>query len=201
MIQKNNINKIHEALFNRAGKVFNKVEVNSLIKEYNKKFHTKVDIENTVKYLSRHDYIKRIFLGYYYVNSLEERKRRYCKYEDKELLFTILNKSNIKWYLGLSSALYESGESWQFPVIISIINDKISGKRNILSLNVRFYKIKHDLFFGIQRGKTKNKIEYFYSNPSKTYLDFVYLRRSDKLIKNKETKKYLKYFPKWVEKK
>lgn len=193
--------KIYEALLNRAEKVCRKSFIIEIIEEYNKKFKEKADINNTIKYLSRHNYIKRIFLEHYYINSLDERKRGYCKFEDKELLFVVLNNLNINWYLGLSSALYESGKSWQVPVVISIINNKFSGKRKILGLNIRFFKIKESLIFALKKGKTKNNISYFYSVPAKTYIDIIYLRISNRLPKNKDIKKYLKHFPKWVEKK
>ena len=201
MVKLNNTSKIYEALINRADKAIKKEEIEKIIKEFNKNFKENLNTERVVKYLSRHNYLKRIFLGFYYLNSVDERKRRYCKFEDRELLFLVLNKLNIKWYLGLSSALYESGEAWQAPVIINIINNKFSGKRKILGLNVKFYKIKDNLIFAIKNGKTKNDIEYFYSEISKTYIDIVYFRISNKLVKDKNTKKYIKMFPKWVEKK
>ena len=200
MPKENNITKIYEALLNRTGKICGKLEIERIIKEYNKKFNLRVIANGAIKYLSRHNYIKRIFMSYYYVNSVDERKRKYCKLEDRELLFLVLKRLNIKWYLGLSSALYESGNAWQVPVVINIINDNFSGKKKILGLNVRFYKLKEKLIFAVKRSKTKNNVEYFYSIPSKTYIDIVYLRVSDKLFKDKDTNKYIKYFPKWVEK-
>jgi len=200
MANEKNITKIYEAILNRINKVCEKSEIVTIIKEYNKKFNSEVDIERAIKYLSRHDYIKRIFLSFYYINSLDERKRGYCRYEDKELLFLVLNKINLKWYLGLSSALYESGKSWQIPIVISIINNRFSGKRKIMNLKVRFYKVKEKLITGTKKCITKNKAEYSYSTLAKTYIDLVYFRISDKLIREKDTEKYLKYFPKWVEK-
>ena len=196
-----NITRIYEALLNRVNKVCDKIEIALIIKEYNKKFNSKVNIERAIRYFSRHHYIKRIFLSFYYINSLDERKRGYCKYEDKELLFLVLNKLHIKWYLGLSSALYEFGKSWQVPIVISIINDKFSGRRKILGINVRFYKVKEKLMFGVHKTKTKNGIDYTYSTLAKAYIDLVYFRISDKLIREKDTEKYLRHFPKWVEKK
>ena len=201
MAKQNNISKIYEAILNRAEKVIKKEEIEKIICEFNKSFKENLNSESAVKYLSRHNYIKRIFLSFYYVNSIDERKRKYYKFEDKELLFSVLNKLNIKWYLGLSSALHESGKTWQAPVIINIINNKFSGKRKILNLNIRFYKVKDNLIFALKSGKTKNNIEYFYSEPSKTYIDIVYLRINNKLVNDKNTKKYLKRFPGWVEKK
>ena len=201
MAKNTNIAKIYEALTNRLNKVCNKDGVVLIIKEFNKKFKTKIEPNNAVKYLSRHSYIKRIFLSFYYINSIEERKRKYCKFEDRELLFLVLDKLKLKWYLGLSSALYESGKTWQPPVVISIVNNRLSGKRKILGLKIRFFKTKEKLIFAIKSAKTKNNISYFYSVPAKSYLDMIYFRITDKPIKDKEIKKYIKRFPKWVEKK
>jgi len=187
------INKIYEALLNRKGKVCNKEEITEMIKEYKTKFKCKLDIENTIKYLSRHKYIKRIFQSYYYVNSMEERKRDYCECEDKDLLFIVLNKLNIKWYVGLGSALYLNKKIWQVPRVLHILNNKFSGVKKILSLKVRFFKIKDTLFFGLKKNKG-----YLYSDVSKSYLDMVYLKKIK--IKNKK-KEYLRYYPKWVGKK
>src|SRR3989338_9191289 len=170
MTKQNNISQIYEALINRVGKIVKKEEIERIIIEFNKSFRESLDAESIIKYLSRHNYIKRIFLSFYYINLADERKRKYCKFEDRELLFLVLNKLNIKWYLGLSSALYESGKVWQAPAIVNIINNKFSGKRKILGFDVKFYKMKDNLFFAIESQKTKNNIEYFYSEPSKTYI-------------------------------
>jgi hypothetical protein len=196
-----NINKIYEALLNRKEKVCNKPEIFDLIREYNKRFRLKIKPENALKYLARHNYLKRIFLSFYYINSNDERKRNFSIYEDRELLFGVLNKLGIKWYIGLSSALYVEGKSWQLPAKISIINNKFSGTRKILSLKVKFYKIKENLIFSLKKAKTKNNVSFFYSESAKTHLDMVYFRISNKLIQDKNTKKYLKRFPKWVGKK
>lgn len=187
---------IYEALLNRKEKVCSKSEIIRIIKEYNKSIG-KINLRNALWYLSRHNYIKRVFLNYYYINSLDERKRKFCKYEDKELLFIVLNKLKIKWYIGLDSALYILGKIWQTPNTLIIINNKISGRKNILGMNVKFIKIKKNLIFGLKKSKTKNNIYYFYSDLAKTYLDMAYFRRSKLIIKEK---KYLKKYPKWLSK-
>ena len=197
----NQISRIYEALLNRREKICGKQEIVGIAKEYKKKFRAPISLPNTIKYLSRHKYIKRIFKSYYYINSVDERKRNYCHYEDKELLFTVLNKLGIKWYLGLGSALYLSGRKWQVPLVIHILNNEFSGKGKILSLNVKFSKVKESLFFGLKKAKTKNNAEYYYSSPVKTSLDAIYLKMPGELIKNKDVKKYLRHYPKWVGKK
>ena len=96
MVRDNNITKIYEALLNRLNNVCSKEEIVLIIKEFNKKFKTKIETDIGIKYLSRHGYIKRIFLSFYYVNSADERKRRFCKFEDRELLFLVLNRLKLK---------------------------------------------------------------------------------------------------------
>jgi len=195
------INTIHEALLNR-GRIFRKEEIINLLKEYNKlkigKENINISNKNVIEYLSKHNYIKRIFLSYYYVNSYDEKIRNFCNYFDKELLFSVLNKEKVKWYIGLNSAIYEQGKTWQTPNMINIINTRISGKRKIAGLNIKFIKIKENLIFGLKESKTKNKISYFYSDPAKTYIDMVYFRYVNTLTKLKNTQKYLKRYPKWV---
>lgn len=197
----NYVSRIYEALLNRKEKVCHKSEIEEIIKEYKRVFKSPLSITNIIKYLSRHKYIKRIFQKYYYLNSIDERKRGFCLYEDKELLFIVLNKLGIKWYVGLNSALYLNGKSWQVPRRLHILNSKFSGAKNILSLKVDFSKIKESLFFGLKKAKTTNGVRYYYSTLAKTSLDMVYLKKSNKLIKNKQTKKYLKFYPEWLGKK
>ncbi len=192
------INIIYEALLNRKERVCHRSELLGQIQEYKRRFKSKIHLPNTIKYLSRHKYLKRIFLGYYYINSVDERKRAYSLYEDKELLFIVLNKLGIRWYLGLNSALYLTGKIWQIPTVLHILNNRFSGERRILGRRVKFFKIKETLFFGLIRFRTRNKIEFYGSNPAKTFLDLVYLKKSDKLSKGKQVKSYLKHYPKWV---
>jgi|SRR3989344_3394911 len=192
-------NTLYEPLINR-GKILSKSEIIAIIKEYDKKFKTKKGVK-FLNYLSRHNYTKRIFSQIYYINSFDERIRNFLEFEDKEILFMALNKLKIKWYVGLSSSLYLQGKVWQTPNQISIINTKFSGIKRILGLKVVFFKIKENLIFGLKKAQTKYKIEYFYSNPAKTYIDRVYFREIDNLTRVKNTQTYLKKYPKWVGKK
>ncbi len=195
----NTINSIHEALLNR-GRIFKKSEILKVIKDY-KKLKIGSNPKSIIEYLSKHNYIKRIFLGHYYINSYDERKRGFCNYSYRELIFSVLNKEKIKWYLGLNTAIYEQGKTWQTPNMINIINTRLSGKKKIAGLNVKFVKTKENLIFGLKETKTKNNIPYSYSDPAKTYLDKVYFKESKKLISLKNTQTYLKRYPKWVGKK
>mgnify|MGYP001562807382 CR=1 FL=1 len=196
-----NSNRIYEALCNRAEKICHKSMIVEIIKEYKEKFQRAINPGDVLKYLSRHSYIKRIFQSYYYINSIDERKREYCMYEDKELLFVVLNKLGIQWYVGLGSAYHLAGASWQVPRVLHIINNKFSGRRNVRSLRVIFYKMKSSLFVGTKQAKTKTGVRYFYSSPGKTALDEVYLRKARQLKHDRETKKYVRYYPQWVGKK
>lgn len=190
---------IYEALLNRKEKVCSKSEIVEIIKEYNKSLG-KINSKNALWYLSRHGYIKRIIFSFYYLNSVDERKRGFCKYEDKELFFMVLNKLNLKWYVGLNSALYLQGKIWQVPNTLTIINQHFSGRKIVLGLKVRFVKIKENLIFGMKEGKTRNKVPYSYSTLAKTYLDLSYFRESKKLVILKDTKKYIKKYPLWLHK-
>lgn len=192
---------LYLAVLGRCEKISHKSDIIKIIKEYDKSAK-KTEINNAFWYLSRHGYIKRIFLDYYYINSIEERELGYLKeYSDKELLFFVLNNVKWKWYLGLTSALYEIGEIWQVPNRITIINNKISKEIAIADMKVKFYKIKDSLFFGLLSKKSRNKISYFYSDKEKTDLDFVYLRKYDKIDNYaKKTKEYSKKYPKWLQK-
>ena len=189
---------VFEKLLNSKKKIMHKSEILENIKEYNKKLNQSLSAKDTLKYLSRLNYIKRIFSEYYYINSFDERNRKTGIYEDKELLFMVLNELQIKWYVGLDSALYLCGVTWQLPNILSIVNNKFSGLKRVAGLKVKFYKVKNNLIFGLKELKTKNNIGYYYSPPAKTYLDLVYLRVSKKLIRTKETKNYLGAYPKWI---
>ena len=191
---------IYLAILNRNEKIIKKEKIVGIIKEYNKKFG-KVSIYNSLWYLSRYNYIKRIFLDYYYINSLEEKGLGTCKYEDKELLFEILNKEKVKWYLGLTSAKYYLGEIWQFPTRMTIVNNRFSGKRKIKDAAVKFIKIKEKLIFALISKKTKNKIKFYYSDIQKTNLDFLYIRQINEIPIDKKTREYAERFPKWLFKK
>lgn len=193
------LKSIYSALLNQADKIIRRKDIIQLIEEYNHKIE-KVSITNALWYLSRLNYIKRIFLDYYYVNSIEERELKFCKYLDKELLFIVLKKLGIKWYLGLTSAKYSGGQIWQTPNLLIILNNRFSGEKMVAGLKVRFIKIKENLIFGLIREKTDKGIEYFYSNKEKTALDEIYLNKKGKAIITKKTRNYLKKYPKWLQK-
>ena len=192
-------NTIYEALINR-GKIHSREEIIALMNEYEEKFGIKVR-KDLLKYLTRHKYIRRIFAGFYYINSFDEKVRGFCQFEDKEILFMTLSKMNIKWYVGLGYSIYLQGKTWQTPNQMSIVNTKFSGIKSIFGLKVKFYKMKAFLFFGLKKMKTEHEIDFLYSDPAKTNIDKVYFRETYDLIRVKNTQKYLKRYPKWVGKK
>ena len=192
------LKSVYYALLNRGEKIMKRKEIVKLIEDYKK--IEKISIANALWYLSRQRYIKRIFLDYYYINSIEEREQKFYRYLDKELLFLVLNKLDIKWYLGLTSARYSGGEIWQTPNMLIIINNKFSGNRSIMGFKTRFIKLKESLIFASVKGKTDKGIEYYYSNKEKTGLDEVYLSKKGRVAKDKKTKNYLKKYPKWLQK-
>jgi len=192
------LKSVYSALLNRDEKIMKRKEIVKLIEDYKK--IEKISIANALWYLSRQRYIKRIFLDYYYINSIEEREQKFYRYLDKELLFLVLNKLDIKWYLGLTSARYSGGEIWQTPNMLIIINNKFSGNRSIMGFKTRFIKLKENLIFASVKGKTDKGIEYYYSNKEKTGLDEVYLSKKGRVAKDKKTKNYLKKYPKWLQK-
>ena len=87
------LKSIYSALLNRGEKIMKKKEIVKLIEDYDNNIG-KVSITNALWYLSRQNYIKRIFLDYYYINSIEERELKFCKYMDKELAEEIKEKTD-----------------------------------------------------------------------------------------------------------
>lgn len=78
-------NTIYETLLNR-GKILSKAEITGIIKEYERKFNEKKKVD-LLKYLSRQRYIRRILSGLYYINTFDERNRKFSEFEDKEVVF------------------------------------------------------------------------------------------------------------------
>lgn len=189
-------NTLYESLLNKD-KLLAKKEIMAIIEKYNPKI-SKIDKENLVKYLSRQKYIRRVLSELYYVNSFDERNRKFSEFEDREVLFMALNKLEIQWYVGLGSSLYQHGKVWQTPNQLSIINTRFSGKKVVNGLKVKFYKTKEHLIFGLKDGKTKHNITYSYSDSAKTHIDRVYFRETTTLIRIKNTQEYLRRYPKWV---
>jgi len=135
--------------------------------------------ENIIVNLRQNRDILYVFKGYYYLLSSKEKEGSYTDYSTNEMVYTILNKLNIKWYLGLYSALERNNIIWQGIVNPTIVNSELSGEKKILEVKYQFHKMKRELLnFGHIKKITKNRITFYYSDPEKTYVDFVYFNKT-----------------------
>jgi len=129
--------------------------------------------EKIIVNLRKNKEIIYVFKGYYYLLNPKEKKGSYTEYSTSEMVYTVLNKLNIKWYLGFYSALEGNNIIWQGVVNPTIVNSNISGEKKILGVKYQFHKMKRELLsFGYIRMITKNRITFYYSDPEKTYIDF-----------------------------
>lgn len=163
--------------------------------------------QSLIHNLRRKKEIIYVFKGYYYIVSPEEKIGLYHAYSVNEMVYAVLNKSNISWYLGLDSALEKNYLIWQSVARPIIINDSISGEKTILNIPYEFHKMKKRfLTFGYIKKKTKNRITYYYSTPEKTLIDYYYFHEKPPSMlkqfnKNNNTRIYLKQYPKSFKKK
>ena len=148
-----------------------------------------------------------VFKGYYYLLNPKEKEGSYTEYSTSEMIYAILNKLNIKWYLGLYSALERNNIIWQGVVNPIIVNSDISCEKKVLGVKYQFHKMRRELFdFGYIKKITKNRITFYYSDPEKTYIDFVYFNKDPPLElsnvkKNEKLRSYLKNYSKNFKKK
>jgi len=163
--------------------------------------------ENIIVNLRKSKDIFYIFKGYYYLLDSKEKEGSYTKYSINEMVYTILNKLNIKWYLGLYSALERNNIVWQGVVNPIIVNSEFSGEKKILGIKYKFYKMKSDKFdLGFIKKITKNRITFYFSDSEKTYIDFIYFKKNPPLelsntAKNEKLRLYLKHYSKNFKKK
>ena len=163
--------------------------------------------ENIILNLRQNGDITYVFKGYYYLLKPKEKEGTYTEYSTNEMVYVILNKLNIKWYLGLHSALEKNNIIWQGVVNPVIINSELSGEKKILGIKYKFQKMKRELLdFGYIKKSTKNRITFYYSDPEKTYIDFIYFNRNliselSNIKKNEKLKTYLKNYSKNFKKK
>jgi len=178
--KKNKISrKIIDKLRENPKKIMHKEEIIKTIKEYSRIYKTKVNLVSLWTYFRKDKYIKRILGDYYYIYSLEERYNRYCRFSEEELIFLVLEKMKVKWYLGLESALKENKLIWQALNTVTVINNRFSGIKKLGNSKFKFIKTKNRFEFGLVKKKTNNSIAYFYSDQEKTYLDFLYFYSYD----------------------
>jgi len=163
--------------------------------------------ENIIVNLRQNRDILYVFKGYYYLLDPKEKKGAYSEYSTNEMIYAILNKLNVKWYLGLYSALERNNIVWQGVVNPIIVNSEFSVEKKILGVKYKFYKMKRDkLEFGHIKKITKNRITFYYSDPEKTYIDFIYFNRNPpsellNATKNEKLRLYLKNYSKNFKKK
>jgi len=163
--------------------------------------------ESLIINLRRNKEILYVFRGYYYVKDPREQQGSFTQYSPEEMVYAILNKVNIRWYLGLESALERNKLIWQGVVNPVILNSEFAGDKEILGIKFRFHKMKRNMFdFGYVKRTTKNRITFYYSDPEKTYLDYIYLHKKipselSKVKHNKKTKSYLSYYSRGFKKK
>lgn len=130
-----------------------------------------------LKRLRETGHIQTIFQNYYYVLSEDERKTKILKYFPNEMVFMVLNKLNIKWYIAFEKALELQGILWQSYRKVSIINSKISGKYIIMGTEFVFTKAKRNHIFGFKQNKTKNRIIQNIASPEKIFIDLCYYKK------------------------
>jgi len=163
--------------------------------------------ETLIANLRRNRDILYVFKGYYYVLDPHEQQGSFTKYSPDEMVYAILNKLNIRWYLGLESALERNNLIWQGVVNPVILNSELSGEKKILGVKYRFHKMKREMVdFGYVKKTTKNRITFYYSDPEKTYLDYVYLHKRipselSTVKRNEKVKSYLAHYSKVFKKK
>lgn len=163
--------------------------------------------ENIIVNLRKSKDIRYIFKGYYYLLDSREKEGSYTEYSTNEMVYAILNRLNIKWYLGLYSALERNNIIWQGVVNPIILNSNLSGEKKILEIKYQFHKIKRELLgFGRVKKITKNRITFYYSDPVKTYIDFIYFNKNppvelSNFKNNEKSRTYLKNYSKNFKKK
>lgn len=163
--------------------------------------------EALIANLRRNNDVLYVFKGYYYVLDPHEQQGSFIAYSTDEMLYVILNKLNIQWYLGLESALERNNLIWQGVVNPIILNSELSGEKKILETKYRFHKMKREMLdFGYVKKTTKNRITFYYSDPEKTYLDYVYLHKRipselSSIKHDKKVKSYLIHYSKVFKKK
>jgi hypothetical protein len=149
------------------------------------------DLDDIIIKLNNLNKIKYIFDNYYYILNSDEQTKGYYKYSVEEMVFTILTKLKIDWYLGLHSALIINNLSikddlfHQIPKSTIIINSKYSKSIKILNQQFILKKQKYLNYSGvISNKKTKNRISFKYSDLERTNIDYLYYTHKSPIPKN-----------------
>ncbi len=147
-----------------------------------------------------------VWKQYYYLRDAEEVEKDFNKMAPSGMIYLILNKLNITWYLGLESALEQNKVVWQALNRIIIINSKFSGTFVIFKHTFEFKKMRKELLFGINELKNLQDTILRYSDVEKTLIDFVYYKKKVPLdlstqIEKIKLKKYLLKIPRFLKQK
>ena len=133
------------------------------------------DYTATVKYLSSHGHLVRVFRGIFYVKTLDEEELGKTRYTPLELVANGLKLKDVKnWYFGLNTALKLNNMTHEHYSIDYVISDKLFRAKpiSIAGYKFRFVKLAPKLLrFGVKTDGVR------YSDPEKTILDFVYTWR------------------------
>lgn len=168
-------------------------------------FQDKAYPKHVLYQLRKQGWLAYILNGYYYICDTEEHRFKLTNYTALEMTSVVLNKLKIDWYLGLTSALEKNHVVWQGHTTIVILNSQLSRTRTIQGVRVEFRKLQKNLFgFGVEKFKTTNQLTLFYSNPEKTFMDFVYYQETvpQELISklNSNVQSYASKYPAAVQK-
>ncbi len=143
------------------------------IKEFCETFGA--NYNNTIRYLTAHDYLLRIFKGIFYVRSFDEIKMGRQGYSYLELVARGMELKGVtNWYFGLRTALKLNNVTHEHFTVDYVLNDTIFRSRpiSIAGSSFKFIKMKKDMLsFGVVSGK------YRHSDLEKTILDIIYLGR------------------------
>lgn len=131
----------------------------------------------TLKNLRKSKKITYLFLNYYYILSEDERKHKILRYYSSELVFGVLNKLNIKWYISFEKGLELNNVVWQSYNSVTILNNKISKIYKIKNTEFRFRKTKPTLINNYNQNKTKNRITQNIGSNEKIFVDLIYFNK------------------------
>ena len=169
-----------ERLLIEGRKIVTSGKLRELAKELSK------DEEQLIDYLRRHGYIDRILRGYFYVKSLEERKRN--TYENplfNRVAMALKAKGVTNWYFALETALKLNLMTHEYFYIDYVITDSYRTTKVITIGGQNFHFIKRSLKHFKNGIIHKNRLRY--SDPEKTVLDLAYRD----YLKSKEKELYL----------
>jgi len=139
---------------------------------------------DSIRYLQREGYLKRIFRGVFYVVSANERATGKANYTWYEMVAAGLEiRKAAPWYFGLESALKLNGMTHEFFNIDQVISGTLKTTKviKVQGAPLRILKWSKDLFVpgSILSRSTRHDVNILYSNKEKTILDLAYRRFLD----------------------